>query len=118
MAGVGLRKETWPPITRVRGRPCVCLRVCVGVRVCAYVCADMRVPLLPSPLHTGELRLLDDLERIAFNALPGTMTADMWQHQYLQQANEISACKANPHVWQSDGPDSTLFGACGGRPGP
>ena len=102
-------------------------RVCVGVRVCACVCAWASVceltcvracVCLSSPLLTGELRLLDDLERIAFNALPGTMTADMWQHQYLQQANEISACKANPHVWQSDGPDSTLFGACGGRPEP
>jgi hypothetical protein len=59
---------------------------------------------------TGELSLLDDVERIAYNALPGTMSADMWQHQYLQQANEISACRTNPHHWQSDGPDSTLFG--------
>lgn len=30
--------------------------------------------------------------------------------RYLQQANEITACDADPHVWQTDGSDSTLFG--------
>ena len=61
-------------------------------------------------LSTIPPALLDRMETIAYNALPATLTADMWQHQYLQQANEISACTTNPHVWQTDGPDSTLFG--------
>jgi hypothetical protein len=79
-----------------------------GIELCAVV--EQMYSLEVSFRVTGELALLDRIERIAFNALPGTMTADMWQHQYLQQANEVSACPTNPHVWQSDGPDSTLFG--------
>jgi len=53
---------------------------------------------------------LDVDERVAYNALPGTITPDMWSHQYLQQANEISAAHTDPHAWVADGPDSTVFG--------
>jgi hypothetical protein len=53
---------------------------------------------------------LDVGERVAYNALPGTITPDMWGHQYLQQANEISAAHTDPHAWVADGPDSTVFG--------
>ena len=38
----------------------------------------------------GDTGFLDRCERIAYNSLPGTISADMWQHQYLQQANEIN----------------------------
>ena len=31
----------------------------------------------------------DRLEKIAYNALPGTLTDDMWGHQYDQQANQV-----------------------------
>jgi hypothetical protein len=31
------------------------------------------------------------VNRLAFNALPATFTADMWEHQYLQQANEMNS---------------------------
>ena len=79
-----------------------------GIELCAVV--EQMYSLEVAFRVTGEVALLDRIERIAFNALPGTMTASMWQHQYLQQANEVSACPTNPHVWQSDGPDSTLFG--------
>ena len=35
----------------------------------------------------------------------------MWQHQYLQQSNEINALyDIRDHVWQTDGADSTGFG--------
>ena len=50
-------------------------------------------------------------ERIAYNALPGTIDPQMWSHQYLQQANEINArYNITDHVWQTDGADSTGFG--------
>ena len=38
---------------------------------------------------TGDAALGDRLERIAFNALPGTFTDDMWAHQYDQQPNQV-----------------------------
>lgn len=59
----------------------------------------------------GDVMFMDRQERIAFNSLPGTLTADMWQHQYLQQANEINALYGQTHhPWQTDGVDSTGFG--------
>lgn len=47
-------------------------------------------------------------ERLTYNALPATITADMWAHQYLQQPNEMNAIHCDDHVWAHDGPDSTL----------
>ena len=47
-------------------------------------------------------------ETITYNALPATMTHNMWAHQYLQLSNEMNAVHSDDHVWRSDGPDSTL----------
>lgn len=57
----------------------------------------------------GDSRFSDRLERIAFNALPGTISDDMWSHQYDQQPNQI-ACTRAPRQWSTNGPDSNLFG--------
>lgn len=57
----------------------------------------------------GEASLADRLERIAFNALPGTLSNDIWSHQYDQQPNQI-ACTRAPRQWSTNGPDSNLFG--------
>jgi hypothetical protein len=58
----------------------------------------------------GDTVFAERAEKIAYNALPATLTPDMWAHQYLQQANEVNAITSDPHVWFSDGPNSTLFG--------
>ena len=34
----------------------------------------------------NEPSLFDRVERLAFNALPAALTADMWTHVYVQQA--------------------------------
>ena len=39
----------------------------------------------------GDPFFADRAERIAYNALPATMTKDMWARVYLQQANEVGA---------------------------
>ena len=52
--------------------------------------------------------LAERAEKIGYNALPATITPDMWAHQYLQQANEMNAIPSDVHVWYSDGPNSTL----------
>jgi len=52
----------------------------------------------------------DRAERATYNALPAEITPDMWAHQYLQQPNEINAEHTDPHIWETDGPDSTIFG--------
>ena len=57
----------------------------------------------------GDPALADRLEKISFNALPGTMTADMWAHQYDQQANQVM-CSLSNREWTTNGPDSNIFG--------
>lgn len=45
---------------------------------------------------TGNTTYADRAEQIAYNALPATLTASMWSHQYLQQQNQIGAITMNP----------------------
>lgn len=58
---------------------------------------------------TGEASLGDALERLAFNALPGTFTDDMWAHQYNQEPNQVE-CSLHIKPWTTDGPESNLYG--------
>jgi hypothetical protein len=58
---------------------------------------------------TGDAALGDRLEKLAFNALPGTFTDDMWAHQYNQEPNQVE-CSLHRKPWTTDGPESNLFG--------
>jgi len=58
---------------------------------------------------SGDARLADRLERLACNALPGTLTDDMWAHQYNQEPNQVE-CSVHTKPWTTDGPESNLFG--------
>jgi hypothetical protein len=80
-----------------------------GIELCAVV--EQMYSLQHMFRVQGDPSFLDRTERIAYNALPATITPDMWKHQYLQQANEINALYGiKDHVWQTDGADSTGFG--------
>ncbi|MGI4755746.1 MAG: beta-L-arabinofuranosidase domain-containing protein [Janthinobacterium lividum] len=57
----------------------------------------------------GEAGIADRIERIAYNALPGTFTDNMWAHQYDQQANQIS-CSLNSKPWTTNSAESNLYG--------
>jgi hypothetical protein len=57
----------------------------------------------------GDAMFGDRLETIAFNALPGTFTTDMWAHQYDQQANQVMV-SLSKRDWVNNGPDSNTFG--------
>jgi hypothetical protein len=57
----------------------------------------------------GDAQIADRLERIAFNALPGTFTDDMWAHQYDQQPNQVQV-GLNSKPWTTNGPESNLYG--------
>ena len=57
----------------------------------------------------GDASLGDRLERLAFNALPGTLTDDMWAHQYNQEPNQVE-CSLHAKPWGTDGPESNLYG--------
>jgi DUF1680 family protein len=57
----------------------------------------------------GDAALGDRLEKMAYNPLPGTFSADMWAHQYDQQPNQVLCTRAK-RDWTNNGPDSNLFG--------
>ncbi|KAG8749677.1 hypothetical protein FRC12_013285, partial [Ceratobasidium sp. 428] len=59
---------------------------------------------------TGDSSVAERVERQAYNALPATITGDMWAHQYVQQQNQIAARNMTPNPFPSDGPDSNVFG--------
>ncbi|SJL16344.1 uncharacterized protein ARMOST_19865 [Armillaria ostoyae] len=50
------------------------------------------------------------IERVAYNALPATITANMWGRQYLAQSNQIAAKNMTPNPFPEDGPESNIFG--------
>ena len=57
----------------------------------------------------GEPEIADRIEKLAYNALPGTFTDDMWAHQYNQQSNQIQVGLLT-RPWTTDGPESNLYG--------
>jgi len=58
----------------------------------------------------GDPKFPDRVERIAYNALPGTLTGSMWSRQYLQQQNQIAAKNMTVNPFPLDGPYSNVFG--------
>jgi DUF1680 family protein len=78
-----------------------------GIELCAVVEAMFSLELALSV--TGYPALGDRLEKLAYNPLPGTQTADLWSHQYDQQPNQVM-CTLARRNWTSNGPESNLFG--------
>ena len=60
---------------------------------------------------TGDNKWAERLEVLAFNALPATLSEDMWTHQYVQQVNQI-ACKKTMIMapFSTNGPYAHTFG--------
>ena len=61
--------------------------------------------------YTGDPKWAERLELLAFNALPATISDDMWTHQYLQMSNQI-ACERFPArpIFRTNGGEAHLFG--------
>jgi uncharacterized protein len=59
---------------------------------------------------SGNSRLADRLERIAFNALPATFKKDMTAHQYDQQANQVVCKVSQDRVYVNNNEDSNIYG--------
>lgn len=78
-----------------------------GSELCTVV--EYMFSLERSLAITGAPTLGDRLEKLAFNALPGTLTDDMWAHQYNQEPNQVE-CSLHREPWVSDGPESNLYG--------
>jgi len=78
-----------------------------GTELCSVVEEQFSLEQLIAILGTPALG--DRLEKISFNALPGTFTDDMWAHQYDQQPNQVLAT-LEPRDWVSNGKEANLFG--------
>ena len=61
--------------------------------------------------YTGDNKWAERLEVLAFNALPATVSEDMWAHQYDQMSNQI-ACKrfGLKTPFGTNGPEANVFG--------
>jgi hypothetical protein len=57
----------------------------------------------------GDAAVGDRIEKIAYNALPGTFDDAMWAHQYDQQSNQIQV-GLNSKPWTTNGVESNLYG--------
>ncbi len=78
-----------------------------GSELCTVV--EYMFSLEQSLAIVGDPALGDRLEQLAFNALPGTFTDDMWAHQYNQEPNQVE-CSLHHKPWTTDGPESNLYG--------
>jgi DUF1680 family protein len=59
---------------------------------------------------TGDAKYIEQLERLAYNALPSALTNDMWAHQYDNQVNAPFIKRNDVHPWTSNGPEANIYG--------
>jgi uncharacterized protein len=78
-----------------------------GSELCTVV--ETMYSLEQSMAILGDASIGDRLERIAFNALPGAFTDDMWAHQYDQEPNQVEV-SLHTKPWTTNGPESNLYG--------
>ena len=78
-----------------------------GTELCAVVESLFSLENLVAIL--GDAALADRIEKIAYNALPGAFSGDMWAHQYDQQPNQVAAT-LEKRAWTTNGNESNLFG--------
>ncbi len=80
-----------------------------GTELCAIVEQMYSYELLYA--YTGDSKWAQRLEVLAFNALPATISEDMWTHQYDQLSNQISCEKFyGAPIFGTNGKEAHLFG--------
>jgi len=79
-----------------------------GTELCAVLEYMYSLEILLSVL--GDPAWGDQLERIAFNAMPATFSPDMWSHQYDQQVNQVECSILEGRCWTTNDPDANIFG--------
>ncbi len=80
-----------------------------GVELCSVV--EMMFSLETMLAITGDLEFADQLEKIAFNALPAQTTEDFRHRQYFQSANQVLCTRARRNFYEDDwhgGTDSCI----------
>lgn len=59
---------------------------------------------------TGKSDYQEQLERLAFNALPSALTSDMWAHQYVNSVNQPLIKRDEKKLWTTNGPEANIYG--------
>lgn len=82
-----------------------------GTELCTVVEYMYSLEVLLAAL--GDPAFGDRLERIAYNALPASLSPDMWARQYDDQVNQV-VCRVAPSraesVYTSNGPGANIYG--------
>ena len=105
-----LREYNGTPVGLFTGDECLSgLSPIQGTELCAVVEQMYSYEWLFA--YTGDSKWAERLELLAFNALPATISDDMWAHQYDQLSNQIACVKfpAKP-IFGTNGKESHLFG--------
>jgi len=79
-----------------------------GTELCNVT--EMTYSLVKDFEALGVVSLADRLERLVYNALPGTCTGDMWAHQYDQQANQVLVSDDSTRIWHENTSTSNVYG--------
>lgn len=80
-----------------------------GAELCSVVELMYSYELLYA--RTGDKKWMERLERAAFNALPATISDDMWTHQYCQLTNQIDASPfPGKPIYGTNGREAGIFG--------
>lgn len=85
-----------------------------GTELCTVV--ELMFSLETLAQITGRVDYLDQLERVAYNALPAQVTDDYMGRQYFQQPNQVSISRQVDHFVQQHGGTSHLVGLLEGYP--
>lgn len=105
-----LKQYNGTPVELFTGDECLSgLSPIQGTELCAVVEQMYSYELLYA--CTGESKWAERLEVLAFNALPATISDDMWTHQYDQMSNQI-ACQRFPGkaLFRTNNREAHLFG--------
>jgi len=105
-----LRDYNGTPVGVFTGDECLSgLSPIQGSELCSVVELMYSYELLYA--YTGDAKWMERLEKVSFNALPGTISDDMWSHQYDQQSNQISCAKNyNKPVFRTNPSECSFFG--------
>ncbi len=85
-----------------------------GSELCSAV--EMMFSLENMIAVTGDVSYADQLERIAFNALPAQVTDDFSARQYFQQANQVMITRHIRNFDQNHGGTDVCYGLLTGYP--
>lgn len=85
-----------------------------GTELCTVV--ELMYSLEQLVRLTGSVRHADQLERVAYNALPAQVTRDYTARQYFQQPNQVVVDRDVDHYVQQHGGTAHLIGLLTGYP--